>query len=77
MKRVLKTCLIISTSEDLVISGTDEAVIVFVSEREREMDRDVVNGGGRLRDGRRKQDMKRLWRKTDRKGVRDYKMERD
>lgn len=45
--------------------------------REREMDRDVVNGGGRLRDGRRKQDMKRLWRKTDRKGVRDYKMERD
>lgn len=46
MKRVLKTCLIISTSEDLVISGTDEAVIVFVSEREREMDRDVVNGGG-------------------------------
>lgn len=36
MKRVLKTCLIISTSEDLVISGTDEAVIVFVSERERE-----------------------------------------
>lgn len=46
MKRVLKTCLIISTSEDLVISGTDEAVIVFVSEREREMNRDVVNGGG-------------------------------